>query len=326
MQRPKKDNTAALSALDRDIAEFLADRSSRGLAEGTLTWYRNNLPLWQQYNHLNKIEQVSDITASSLRRFLAWLADRGHNQGGRANIYGCVRAFLHWYEDEYADEMPPGWKNPVGKVKGPKRLEEPLDPLPLDDIAAILATCERKTFIGERDRSMILFLLDTGVRWNELATLHMEHLDLDAGSASVLGKWRKWRTVYLGATTRRSLYAYLRLRPDAPAPPTAPLWLSRDGDALSRAGIFEVIRRRATKAGVPVPGMHAFRRAFAVAYLRNGGDVATLQRIMGHSDLRVINRYLKLMDEDLRKAHQQYSPVDNMSRSRGGQGKRRTNS
>lgn len=323
MKRPKMDNTAARSPLDRDIAEFLADRSARGLAAGTLIWYRNNLPLFQEYSHASKIEQVSDITAGHLRRFLAWLEERGHNGGGRANIYGCVRAFLHWYADEYA---PIGWQNPAAKVKGPKRLEEPLDPLPLDHIAAILATCERKTFMGERDRALILFLLDTGVRWQELTGLRIEHVDLDDGAALVLGKWRKWRTVYMGAALRRSLYAYLRLRPDIPLLPTAPLWLSRDGDQLSRAGIFEVVRRRAVKAGVPVPGMHAFRRAFAIAYLRNGGDVATLQRLMGHSDLRVINRYLKLLDEDLRRAHEQFSPADNMSRSRGGQAKRRSGS
>jgi integrase/recombinase XerD len=58
--------------------------------------------------------------------------------------------------------------------------------------------------------------------------------------------------------------------------------------------------------------MHAFRRAFAVNSLRNGMDVVTLQRLMGHADLSVIDRYLALLDEDLQRAHDRYGVVDNL--------------
>ena len=117
--------------------------------------------------------------------------------------------------------------------------------------------------------------------------------------------------MFVGATTRRALAAWLRYRPED-APPS--LWLTQTGTALTRAGLFQAVRRRAVAANVPVPGMHDFRRAFAVNYLRAGGDVATLQRLMGHTDLRVINRYLRLLNEDLRHAHEQFSPVDNLKR------------
>lgn len=58
--------------------------------------------------------------------------------------------------------------------------------------------------------------------------------------------------------------------------------------------------------------MHEFRRAFAVNYLRNGGDVITLQRLLGHSNLSIINRYLALVSEDLRVSHSKFGVVDNL--------------
>jgi integrase/recombinase XerD len=84
------------------------------------------------------------------------------------------------------------------------------------------------------------------------------------------------------------------------------------GARLSKSGLRQIVRRCAQRAGLPEPGMHSFRRAFAINSLRNGMDVVTLQRLMGHADLSVIDRYLALLDEDLQRAHRQYGVVDNM--------------
>jgi len=57
--------------------------------------------------------------------------------------------------------------------------------------------------------------------------------------------------------------------------------------------------------------LHDFRRAFALNYLRNGGDIYNLQKLMGHADLQVLRRYLAQTTEDLKIAHHNFSPVDN---------------
>jgi site-specific recombinase XerD len=312
MRRPKIDKSAAQNPLDRDIAEFQLDRQAQGLRPGTLNWYKHNLPLFQAFCRAQDVARTEQVDAATLRRFLVHLAEREHGDGGRANIYGSVRAFLNWYAAEYA---PAGWVNPVTKVKAPRRPDAPLDPLDLGDLDKMLATCERKTFAGDRDRALLLLLLDTGLRHAELTALTMGDVDLATGAVLVReGKGRKWRTVFAGATTRRALYAYLRHLPELQA--SEPLWRTRQRTPLTKSGIFQIVRRRAAQADIPTPGMHDFRRAFALSYLRNGGDVATLQRLMGHSDLRVINRYLKLLDEDLRRAHAQYSPVETLKARR----------
>ena len=90
---------------------------------------------------------------------------------------------------------------------------------------------------------------------------------------------------------------------------TAPLWASRAGTRLTYWGLRMILQRRAERAGVPVPSPHSFRRAFALASLRGGMDVETLRRLLGHSDLSVLSRYLAQTKEDLAEAHGKASPV-----------------
>ena len=97
----------------------------------------------------------------------------------------------------------------------------------------------------------------------------------------------------------------------AQAEPLDPLWVSVQGNRLTYWGLRQVIRRRAEKAGVPAPSLHSFRRAFALLCLRNGADVYSLQKLMGHSDLSVLRRYLKQTEDDLRATHEKHGPVDN---------------
>ena len=71
-----------------------------------------------------------------------------------------------------------------------------------------------------------------------------------------------------------------------------------------------MLRRRSVNAGVPAPSPHDFRRAFAIERWRAGVDILTISRLMGHSSLQVLNRYLKQVGEDLERAAKMSSPVD----------------
>lgn len=77
-----------------------------------------------------------------------------------------------------------------------------------------------------------------------------------------------------------------------------------------RARIFVIVG--AELARIPTPEIHDFRRAFAIESLRNGIDLVTLMGLMGYSDPTVLRRYLKLVDEDLKRGHEKSSPADNL--------------
>jgi integrase/recombinase XerD len=93
---------------------------------------------------------------------------------------------------------------------------------------------------------------------------------------------------------------------------TEPLWVTVEGKRLTYGGLRHIVERRARRAGVKMPGLHSFRRAFALACLRGGVDLISLQRLMGHSDLSVLQRYLAQVEGDLQAAHAKGGPVDRL--------------
>ena len=89
-----------------------------------------------------------------------------------------------------------------------------------------------------------------------------------------------------------------------------PLWISIEGERISLNGLREIIRRRSKNADVNTPGIHDFRRCFAVTMLRNGCDLITLSRLMGHTGLEVLKRYLALSNMDMENIYRVTSPID----------------
>lgn len=294
---------------EAEIAAFLTDRRARGLSERTIEFYHDELRYLTAFLQARGVRDVAAFGADDLRAYLVQLA--GHrNAGGVHAAYRAIRAFLRWYEEEMEPEE---WKNPVARVRVPRSTVAPLAPLSTDDLASMLGTCQRRSFAGDRDRAILLALLDTGCRAAEFVALNLGDIDLKSGSITVRkGKGGKSRTVFLGNESRRELLRYLRHRPEATA--ESPLWVTRRGQRLTYAGLRQMVCRRARRGQVSVPSLHSFRRAFALLSLRSGMNVFSLQRLMGHSDLSALRRYLAQTQEDLQKAHEGAGPVDHLRR------------
>ena len=205
--------------------------------------------------------------------------------------------------------MAADWKNPMMKVKAPKVVLDPLEPISIQDVRDLINTCQRGNLIGERDRALFLFLLDTGARAQEACNMNIKDVDLNSGAVMIkYGKGGKTRRVFIGRKTRRAMHAYLRLRHDScPA-----LFVSKDEKRLTYNGLRQLLERGAKRANLSnKPELHGFRRALALNMLRSGVDIFVLQRLMGHADLQVLRRYLAQNDEDNQLAHMRGSPVDN---------------
>jgi site-specific recombinase XerD len=286
------------------ISSFLIDRKSQAFAASTVEFYRKKLKYFTEFCEGEAVTQVSQLTPDLIRRYIIVLQD-GHNYGGVHACFRALRTFLYWVEDE--EIMPFDWKAPIRKVKTPKLPVEPIESIPLPDIQALIKTC-KQSFVGLRDRAMLMGLLDTGARAQEFLNLNLEDVELASGSVLIRqGKGRKPRTVFLGRKTVRAIRAYHRLRGDK----NSALWVSVHAERMTYSGLIDLLKRRAELAGLKeIPTPHDFRRAFALAMLRNGVNVFALQKLMGHSDLQVLRRYLAQTDQDMQNAHLRGSPVD----------------
>jgi len=285
---------------------FLIDRQARELSRFTLKFYRDFLRTFIEYCNANSLTFIQQITSDFLRRYFLAFGEK-HNPGGVHGAYRTLRAFFQWLMKE--EVMAPDWKNPMLKVKAPKVVLDPLEPISIQDVRALSNTCQRGDLIGERDRALFLFLLDTGARAREACNMNIKDVDLNTGAVMIrYGKGGKSRMVFIGRTTRRAMRGYLRQRHDS----SPALFLSKDAERLTYDGLKQLLERRAKRAKLSnKPKLHGFRRAFALNMLRSGVDIFVLQRLMGHSDLQVLRRYLAQNDEDNQLAHMRGSPVDN---------------
>ena len=145
----------------------------------------------------------------------------------------------------------------------------------------------------------------------EFVALNVADVDKSGRTVVRHGKGGKSRVVFVGKRTRRALSRYLRLRGECS--PDAPLWADGSGMRLAADRLRGILRQRAEAAGVDAPTPHSFRRAFALTCLRQGMDIYSLQRLMGHADLTVLRRYLDQTQGDLRETHRRAGPVDNLS-------------
>lgn len=127
-----------------------------------------------------------------------------------------------------------------------------------------------------------------------------------------MGKGSRERIVPVGSVARQALVRYLR---EVGADPAGPIFRSRLGGPLGGRGIQQLFRRLKLRAGLPGRcSPHTLRHTFARAYLVNGGDAFSLQRILGHATLDMVKRYVALADTDLAARHRQASPADRLLR------------
>lgn len=293
--------------LKQVIQEFMLACIAERKADPTLDAYRYHLDNFCKFT--GNIA-VDEITSKTVRAFITHEMTREGPRGplSSASIhkaFSVVRTFLRWAHQEGILE-----DNPVAHVKAPKleyRLPEALTREELDRLMRYLRT--QSNF---RNRVIFEFFLDTGCRLNEVVLLNIQDINLDEGHCKVMGKGSKEGLVPLGHKLRKDLYAYIhRYREGEDGEPA--LFTSKFGTRLSRDGLATMIKRVMKTVGVQGKyGPHKLRHTFATNFLRNGGSLEALRRILRHNDIQTTLIYTHLGDEDILMAHGQASPLDRM--------------
>ena len=213
-----------------------------------------------------------------------------------------IRAFARWLQEEGHAGAP---------VRLPK-LKEPAPVLGTLTKAQVrrLVACRPESDAERHVLTAACLILDTGLRIDEALSLDRSRdLDLDNLLLTVRdGKGGKGRVVPFSLKTRRSLYRHMRSLEPAYG---ALVFFAGDGSKIAQRNALRAFKRICGRAGVEGvrTSFHTLRHTFATHYLRNGGDVFRLQRILGHSSLEMTRRYVQLQTEDLRAVHERLSPL-----------------
>ncbi len=267
---------------------------------------------------------VIDIGARELREFILHLQEvrafehhpftKPQSRGLSGYAVNCylraIRAFWSWLVREEIIIS-----SPFSKVRIPKPPKKIIATFSDKQLTAMLKAINIATPAGFRDWTMILMLLDTGLRASELTGLTVVDVNLVDGLMKVYGKGNKERVVPVGTRVQRAVWKYLERHRPQPANPLCPtLFLTATGNPITTDRLRTIIEKYARRAGIEGVrcSPHTFRHTCAISYLRNGGDVFSLQRILGHSSLEIVRIYVNLAEADIKACHRRFSPADNM--------------
>jgi site-specific recombinase XerD len=272
--------------LSKSIDGFLLACRARRLSEHTLTDYSRTLKRF--------LEHIGDtvVTKITTTQVSAFLAAQPYSEKTVLNYHIGLSALWTWLIREgYTD------KHILRLVEKPKPKKIAVQPFTETEIKAMLNCVKRN---NERDKSMILLLLDTGLRASELIGIELSKLDLVNRRVVVLGKGNKERAVPFSARTASAIFRYTSTLSDA----SGKLY------PYSRNSLADLIADIGKRAGLKKAHPHRFRHTFAITYLRNGGDPYTLQEILGHTTMEMVKEYISLAQVDIDAAHKRASPVE----------------
>ena len=228
-----------------------------------------------------------------------------------ATIHGHVRtlrAFFNWLVAEGLAQ-----NNPAKDLKLPKVSRKLVSTLSDEEIGAILNTFSLLPS-DARNQTLFMLLIDTGLRISELVNLKMDDVHMDEGYLKVMGKGKKERIVPIGNNAQRALQRYLfRFRPKPNNPVTNNVFLSTSNQPLTENSMKLMFTRLAKRSGVCRLHAHLCRHTFATRFLINGGDVFSLQQILGHSTLEMVRHYVNLASSHIAIQHQRFSPLDRLN-------------
>lgn len=282
------------SALSDALARWLDhERALAGAAENTLKAYQSDvlgfLAFMTQHNGAG--QGLGPIAQVGIRDMRSWMAhERGRGVGARslARALSAVKSFYRWLAEREGFEP-----TAVLSTRAPKFQAKLPRPLAEEAAATMIDTVElqaREPWVAARDSAVVTLLYGCGLRISEALGLTGADAPLP-DVLRIMGKGGKERIVPVIDAARDAVAAYIKACPYQTAP-TAPLFRGVRGGPLSPRAIQKVMEQARMQLGLPATATpHAMRHSFATHLLAAGGDLRTIQELLGHASLSTTQAY-----------------------------------
>jgi len=182
-----------------------------------------------------------------------------------------------------------------------------------EEIRRLFSCFDLHTMTGARNYAICALMLDSGLRLNEVVSLEAGSVHVAEGYAIVNGKGNKQRMVPLGLQSKRALLRYMGRVPQRCL--KTGLFVKDEQTPIKQSTIEQLFRVLKIRAGIPRLRPHLLRHSFATRYLENGGDVYSLQQILGHTSLDMVRRYVHQIPQKTIVCFPQFSPLDNLMKN-----------
>lgn len=297
---PKRGTMHRLTELEE---VFITHLQALGRSQATITHYQDSFQLLKRcFTDSDILPTSANLTSQNMNTLASWLRAtptrvwRGSTQRSVYGVHGClkdIKIWLKWcVEEGYLESLP---KVPVPRL--PQTLHRILSQDELDQIfqsESVAGSSE----LSVRNRALLSFMLDTGVRLSEVAGLKDSDIHLRDNEAKIRGKGGKERMVYFSDAVATYLQRWIAVRGESTEPT---FW-------LAPAGVRQVFKRLKAELGLEVFTPHQMRHTALTMMVRNHADLHTVKRIAGHASVTTTESYLALAGDDVKRVHATASP------------------
>jgi len=293
--------------MDTHFQDYLTMlRVERNLSPRTLEAYQRDLKHYLSFIVDKDIISLSDISQMHIREYIRSLNEKGLAASSIARIFSSIRSYHKFLSAEnYVNENP---TLILTSPKAPKKLPHVLME---EEISAIINAVVETFQYSKRDKAIIEMLYSCGLRVSELCALSLNNLYLNDDMIRIMGKGSKERLLPVGGRAKNFLNDYLiHCRPGIQKDKgSSSVFLSRNGNPLTRAMINNILRKWSQVAGISKSvSPHTLRHSFATHLLEGGADLRFVQALLGHSDISTTQIYTHLDKHHLKEVYQTHHP------------------
>lgn len=279
------------------LDEFKLDCQLRRLSDRTIKGYYNNTLNFLTYAEKHhEITEVDEIRTVHIKHYIQYLLNKKLAATYINGILKCLRAFFRFaIQEEYI------CTNPALKVKTQKEPKVLIKAFNDDEVRSLLSAFDYSTFLSARNKMVLAIAFDTGARNTEICDIKRE--DIRDNVILIHGKGNKERNVPISPYLRRVMLKYERMRNyyfDDKVIPYDNYLLSRTGRPLTKEALEHIFNQANQKAKVRDSircSPHTARHYFAQSCLRNGLDVYSVSRLLGHENINITKRYLQSLED-----------------------------
>ena len=287
-------------SLEELAGSFLAMKKAQKLGQETLYDYEKQIERFLRSSH-NSLDYA--ILEQDTLNFFAAIPDTSPARYNKP--YQYITAWFNWMvKQKYLPQ------NPISANELKKRRDDGnIKPATVEDLKRFMGGLDKQSYTDMRTYTILLVMLDCGIRTKELLGLKESNFNANEGTlqvSKVVAKTRRERLLYRSPQTVKAITAFIHVKPRE-----WNNWLfpNYEGNQLTTTYLDKDFAKASNACGIKITP-YQLRHSFATLYLKNGGDLFTLQKQMGHSDLRMTKRYTEIDDDFLQIQHTTFSPVN----------------
>lgn len=330
----KGERVATTTKIGTVQKEFLIEQEVKGNSKDTLKYYKSSFRQMNRFIAQKELpkdflenEGKKDIALAGELVPLAVLLDKDFEIEFKRHLeeQGCNPRTINTYFRAYRAFayycMEEGWI-PVRKISI-KTSKAPIKQVYSDEeLKKLLKKPKTSNFTEYRNWVIVNYMLATGNRLSSIVALNVEDVDLENGYINVnTQKNKKPISIPLVKQMRRILKEYMalyrNLEEDSELLETDPLFCNRFGERLTGDGLINAISKYNKNRGVTKTSIHLFRHTFAKDWILRGGDLFSLQKMLGHSSLDMVKNYANLYSRDIKDKAEEFSFLSNTRRTSG---------